>query len=288
MPQENTHLPNEQLNYRLLRIANERYGVTPGQLNDQQRQDASHIAAREYFLEQMVLASAEARQVVVPSSQVKSAFEKISTRYEDEDAFLQALDANGLTPEDLHQALERELRVETVLDLISSAVPEVDDTEVGLFYYVHLDKFRQPETRSARHILITINDEYPENSRQNAYERLHKIAERVRRHPHRFNEQALKHSECPTALEGGLLGRVPAGKLYPELDAVLFNLTEGGISQLIESPIGWHLLLCETIHPEHTVPLEEVLPKLRAQLTQRQRSSTQKKWLQSLLAAAAQ
>ena len=40
----------------------------------------------------------------------------------------------------------------------------------------------------------------------------------------RFADLASRHSECPTALEGGRLGEVVPGQLFPSLDAALFAL----------------------------------------------------------------
>ncbi|MDD5462304.1 MAG: peptidylprolyl isomerase [Methylococcales bacterium] len=60
-------------------------------------------------------------------------------------------------------------------------------------------------------------------------------------------ELALKHSECPTALQGGVSGIVPRGKLCPELDAALFSIKAGEISEIVESEIGFHLVLCQQI-----------------------------------------
>lgn len=274
---------SDTLNYRLLRIANERYGLSLTELNDDALQQARSIAQKEVFMEQAVLASPEARHVVVAASEVQHALGLIRDRYEDEDTFLNALAAADLDEEDLYRALERELRVDAILNLVSSSVGDVDDTEVGLFYYVHREKFCQPQMRTARHILITINADYAENTPEQALARITTIAHRLKRDPRRFNEQALKHSECPTALNGGLLGAVPQGTLYPELDAHLFQMEAGSISPPLESPVGYHLLLCEEIHPAGVKPLVEVADKLRQQLTQRQRNFAQRKWLKNLL-----
>lgn len=274
---------SDTLNYRLLRIANERYGVSLTELDDDALQQARTIAQKEVFMEQAVLASLEARHVVVAPSEVQHALAMIRERYEDEDAYSEALNGADLDETDLYTALERELRVDAILNLVSSSVPEVDDTEVGLFYYVHREKFCQPQTRTARHILITINPEFAENTAKEALKRINTIAARLKRDPRRFNEQALKHSECPTALNGGLLGAVHPGILYPELDAYLFQMTEGSISPPLESPVGYHLVLCEQIHPAGVKPLDEVTEKLRQQLTQRQRNLAQRKWLKNLL-----
>lgn len=50
-------------------------------------------------------------------------------------------------------------------------------------------------------------------------------------------------------MEGGLLGNVTPGKLYPELEPVAFALTAGQISPVVESEIGFHILRCDEIHP---------------------------------------
>ena len=70
---------------------------------------------------------------------------------------------------------------------------------------------------------------------------MQEINAKLQKKPYKFAELALKHSECPTALQGGVLGIVPRGKLYPELDAVLFSIKAGEVSEIVESEIGFHL-----------------------------------------------
>lgn len=273
------------LNYRLLRIASERYGASLDSLDDEALNAARSIAEKEVFMERAVLGSPEARHVVVAQSEVHHALGLIRDRFEDDEAFAQALAQADLCEEDLFIALERELRVEAILNLVCSSVADVEDQEVELFYYMHREKFSLPETRSVSHILITINPEFAENTPEQALKRISAIAERLNRHPRRFSEQALKHSECPTALNGGSLGTVQPGTLYPELDAHLFQMKAGTISPPIESPVGYHLLWCEQIHPAGVKPLSDLLDKLRQQLTQRQRNLAQRTWLKTLLGA---
>lgn len=270
--------------YRMLRIANDQFGMMPLQLSEEQRHRAESIATRELLMEQAVLTSPEARGVAVPPSQVKRALADIRSRYEDEGAFREALADNGLNELELETALTRDLLVEAVLAVVSSAVPEVEDTEVRLYYYMHTEKFQQPEIRTARHILITVNPDFPENTRQAARERLSAIAKRLHKQPRRFEEQALKHSECPSSLQGGLLGQLKQGTLYPELDQVLFDMREGQVSDIVESPLGLHLLWCEHIQPARALPLTEVSNLLRDKLTEQQRHRHQRQWLRTLMA----
>lgn len=271
------------IHYRLLRVALDQFGKSPTGLDEQEYKQVRQIAAKEYLIEQSVLASEEARGVVVPASQVDKVVEQIASRYGDEDTFHQELADNQLRLQDLKVALERELRVEAVLALVASRTPAIDDTEANLFYYMNRDRFVRPEMRKARHILVTINPEFAENTREEALRRIEKIHQRVSKKPARFEEQAMKHSECPASMNGGLLGEVKDDTLYPELSAVLFKMKSGEVSEVIESPIGFHILFCESVTPGGIAPLADVIDKLRDQLQEKQRKLETRRWIKKCL-----
>lgn len=283
MVDRTTELEPASIQYRLLRIANDQFGTGPTGLDEQQYRQVRSIAAKEYLIEQAVLSSAEAADIVVPQSQVDKAAEQIAARYGDEETFYQELGDNNLRISDLKTALERELRVEAVLALVSSRAPLVEDTEVDLFYYMNRDRFHRPELRTARHILVTVNPQFPENTPEEAARRLQKIRQRIVKKPSRFAEQAAKHSECPSSMQGGLLGDVKRDTLYPELGEVLFTMRPGEVSEPVESPMGLHLLFCEAIQPEGIAPLADIIDKLRQQLQEKQAEKFTRRWIQSLV-----
>lgn len=58
-----------------------------------------------------------------------------------------------------------------------------------------------------------------------------------------FAEMAKKYSDDPgSARAGGELGFVKKGVFYPEFEAAAFKLKQGEISQVIESPVGFHII----------------------------------------------
>lgn len=272
-----------QERYYLLKVAHEQYGCAPDELSAEQRGAALRIAARQRQIEEAVLHSPQALGVVIPASLLDDAWARLVARYEDADALLAALAAQGLDVAGMRERLGRELKVEAVLERICADLPEISDTDVSLYYFSHPEQFEQPATRVARHILITVNPDFPENSREAARSRIELIARRLQLKPERFAEQALKHSECPTALQDGLLGTVKRGTLYPELEACLFDLAVGQIGPVVESPLGFHLLRCEASQEARRLTLEEVRPRLRDSLQNRQRKTRQRQWLAGLL-----
>lgn len=273
--------------YLSLKLARELFQKTPKALGEDERAKVAAVAARQMEIERRILTTLEASRVVLPPSAVPQAVAEIRGRFVSEAEFLEELDQSGLDETELAAAIARDLRVEAVLDSVARTAPPVTDTEVEIFYLQHAARFLRPETRSLRHILVTVNEDLPGSGRTVARERIETIRQRLDKDLSRFAEQALKHSECPTAMNGGLLGAVPRGQLYPELETVAFALEAGRMSGIVETALGFHLVLCDAIHPERRAPLAEVRDRLRARIEDGRRAAAQKAWVAGLFKATA-
>ena len=273
----------DDISYLLLRTSLAKYEKSPNQLSAAELTALKQQIAKEYEIQNLILSSTEARDIYIPESVVEKSVKEVKSRYTDDEEFLNDIEANGMSERGFRAALARELKVEAVLDRVSSNAVSISDMDIMIYYHMHYDRFKLPETRTARHILITINPDYKENQRHNALQRLGKIRDRLVKKAKRFGEQALKHSECPTAMNNGLLGRVRKGELYPELDAALFSMKEGAISEVIESELGFHILFCEEVHSAGAATLKEARPKIQKLLEDRARRMCQKAWLNQLI-----
>lgn len=266
-------------NYLRLRTALAGFQRTPAQLTDDERQALELQVARASALERKVLASPAAQDVHVPAAVVEQAVQSIRARYDSDESFRDDLAGNRLDPLALRSALERELKVEAVIDRLTAANCAVSDDEAAIYYYQHPERFTRPEIRTVRHILITLNPAYAENRPERALPRLQQIRRELSNPAQQFEQLARRHSECPSAMEGGRLGRVKPGMLYPTLDQILFALAPGEVSDVVESEIGLHLLWCEAVEPGGAIPYAEVRDRIIDHLGERKRKQFLREWL---------
>lgn len=271
--------------YHVLRGALSRHGQSPAGLDAASLAAVEALAERSFALEARVLATPEAAACTVLPDQVAAAVADVRGRYADTAAFLADLAANGLDEALLTEALRRELLFNAVLERVAADSATVTEADTAAYYAQHPERFARPETRTARHILITVNETHAENTRATARQRGERLAFELQRHPDRFADRALRHSECPTALQGGQLGTVRRGQLYAELESALFALKAGEVSGVAESPLGFHVLLCEEITPGVQFAYEQVRDKLRVSLATRRQQTCQRDWIANLTAA---
>jgi len=92
-------------------------------------------------------------------------------------------------------------------------------------------------------------------------EEIRKCAENIRKEiksAEDFTFQAHTASHCPSFLQNGDLGYLLAGELIPELDEIAFAMKPGEISDVIQSPYGYHILMVTESIPSRQLEFEEV------------------------------
>ena len=83
-----------------------------------------------------------------------------------------------------------------------------------------------------------------------------------------FAALARQYSEdTGSAKKGGDLGWNPKGRMVKPFEEAAFNLPAGGVSDLVETPFGLHIIKVEATEPEPVRPLSEVENDIRQELT---------------------
>lgn len=264
--------------YLELKLSWELFKKAPESLSAPERGRLEQVARRQTGIERRILKSPEAAGVVVPEATLSTRLAEIRARYRNDDDYHADLDRLGLGKAGLAEAVGRDLLVEAVLDRIAAAAPVANEVDAEIFYRLHPEAFERPEARRLRHILITFGSPAEKSAARQQLETLRGTA----RSPEAFGAAALRHSQCPTAMQGGELGVVKHGQLYAELEPAAFALAENDVSVVLESPIGLHILRCDQIFAAGKMGFDEVKARIVEKLTNQRRRQLQKEWIAAL------
>jgi len=267
--------------YTELKLSWELHQRPPEALEPKQRKELASTAERQQNIESLILSSPEAAAVVVTAGAIAQRLGEIRGRYENDEEFRADLALIGLDPAGLEVELARDLRIEGALERISSQVAKASAVDAEIYYRLNAARYAAPERRVLRHILLTFTGEEEKAATRKLLEQLRGEAGDEAA----FAALAQRHSQCPTAMNGGLLGTLAKGKLFPQLDEFAFALAEGEVSVPAESPVGWHLLRCDRILAAGAPAFEEIQERIIAALDSSRQKAAQRQWIKSLAQA---
>jgi peptidyl-prolyl cis-trans isomerase C len=144
---------------------------------------------------------------------------------------------------------------------------KVTDAQVRDFYDSHPAEVGHDEQIRLRHIFHRVPREAPPAVRDKARREMGEILAQLRAGAS-FEETARTRSESDTASGGGLIGRLNRGDLSPSLEAVVWRLKEGELSDVVATPVGFHVFKLDGHIPPFKMDFEEARERLRKRLTQ--------------------
>lgn len=257
------------------------------QLTTEEYDQAWHLANEEMLLHQVILNSEEACCVVIPEQNIRQTLRKLITEYQGKENFHASLQENNLQFTQYVEALRNDLRVETVLAKIAATIQSVTPQEMRHYYKKNKADFTHPEQRSTAHIQIFSNPS-PSSGIDRGLQKITEIHHRLCQAHSTFRKEAQLHSECNTKKDGGKLGMLVAGDLCHELDRALFSLKTGGISPVIESANGYHILQCRKIIPGKQMSFAEAAPAISSTLLKKKQLQACRTWLERIMLAGSE
>jgi len=169
--------------------------------------------------------------------------QRIKSQFPSEDAFLEQLRSEGLTLKRLRDQYRDEVKNQILKDMLIQkrlAGVRVSSGEVKRFYEANKDSLpEKPAGVRLAHILL---DTQPGQATRDS---LLQYADLIRQKAIAGEDFALlakTYSDDPSGAEGGDMGWFSRGEMVPEFEEVAFGLQPGQISDVVETPFGFHII----------------------------------------------
>ena len=181
--------------------------------------------------------------------------------------------ARGLTTRGDAEEKESESVRRLLSDAVLSRV-SLTDTEIDAYCREHARDFDRPERIRLRQILVPT----PNEARD--------VVRRLKKDPKSFATLAQTRSRAPEASTGGAMGTFSRGELPAELEAAAFGLAAGETSDVVQSPLGYHVLRVEERVAASQTGLPQCREAARAELLRQKSDMSVREFVQGLMARA--
>jgi len=175
--------------------------------------------------------------------------------------FEKALKGANITENKLKDLARRNIVIDNLMQKEVFSKITVTEADAKKFYDDNPDKFKMPERTQASHILISADQKATPEDKKKAKEKAEAIRKRVAKGED-FAAAAKAESNCPSAAKGGDLGYFGKGQMVPEFEKAAAALKLGELSDVVESPFGYHIIKVMDRKPADTVKFAEVKDKI--------------------------
>jgi foldase protein PrsA len=221
----------------------------------------------------LLLAKAQSEGVAVPDSAVNDQLEQIYSSRGGKESFQKFVEQQGFTMDFVEKDIRTQLTIQKYIDDVLEPSIKVSDDELKTAY-------EQDKTATVRHILFLTQGKSEADKAK-----IRKTAEDVLKRAKNnedFAQLAQEFSEDPGSKnKGGLYEKFPRGRMVKAFEDASFNLPIGSISDLVETPYGFHIIKVEGREKE-TQPMEQVKEQLTNQIQQSKRRDVYNDLIQQL------
>ncbi|HCM42817.1 MAG TPA: hypothetical protein DIS66_05870 [Candidatus Omnitrophica bacterium] len=208
-------------------------------------------------------------------------------RFGSEAKLEEALRSENISIKDLQDKLKKQALVRKLHEIEVRSKVVVSPREVEEYFAAHQSEFAAPEQIRITSLTIKKSDESRAKgiTDEDAQGRLRALQERAKKGED-FNKLIEESSEDKHADQGGKGNWILRGQMIPAVDEIIFATPEGQMTDVIETPIGYHLFKVV----EKQLPVQKTFEQSRDQiydiLFQKKSEERFTRWIEDLRKSA--
>ena len=234
---------------------------------------------RRMIDDEIIEQKAEEIGIAITDEEIDAKYAEHKARFRTNRDFEDYLRRSSNTEANMRSHLRRKIVRDRVVEQLSGAV-EVTEEELAAYYEENKQRFVEKEQVKASRILIRAARGANNETRARAKAKTREIRNRVS--VANFGDVAREESDGPEAQRGGELGWLTRGRMAQAFDQVAFELPLGQVSRVVDTRMGFEIILVHDKRPENARSFEEVSENIRASLMARKRNERRRDVLRGL------
>ena len=255
-----------------------------GSLTDAARSQIRRTALDRLIEKKLTGQKIKELNIHVSEEEVRQAIDDVrkQNNIPSQEALVAALAGQGLSFDQYRAQLQEQIEKLKLVSIEVRAKVQVGETETRDYYSANLAKYTEEESYRARHIFFKTGEKStPDEIQRSKTTALAVLADA--KGGKEFAELAKKFSEDPAARkDGGDLGSFKKGDMQPELEKAILALKPGEVSELVTTPIGFHIIKLEARIAGATKPFESVKAEIEEILYRKKSEERFSQWAKDL------
>ena len=196
----------------------------------------------------------------------------LRAQFDDDQAFLNALQANGLSISSLREKIADQLRSLQWLEQQIAAEKAATEQQGRNYYEAHRTVFTQPVRFRASHLFLAAPAETPAEVVESKRELIDALALRLSSGETLAQLAAEASEDEATKSRGGDLGFFSSARMPPDFFTEVQNLKAGGRSKPFRSHLGFHIVELAEVRPARVLSFEEARAEVSLTLANERRA----------------
>ena len=214
---------------------------------------------------ELLLQDAARRGIIIAPEELDQAVAAARATFDNDVQFQEHMRKTGMRLEDYRSRRRQALVVKKLIATHIAPGVTVSNQEIQAFYRENTGRFRIPERLHIRHITLRLPPNADETRKSAVRARILDLQRQITAGG-KFAKLARQFSEDASRKQAGDAGFMNAGAAARKFGQKVLALPVGQISEPLETPTGYHLVIVEARQPSRMIPLASVREGIRQQL----------------------
>ncbi len=248
-------LRQSDVNERLDKVMKMVGGRIPAEKQGLFRAQVSGRVLEELVMQTLLLSTADKAKIEVTPDDLKKAIKDLPVP--PGQTVEAAYEAQGMNKAEFEKEITTGLKIQKLIEKETGGSAKVSDADVKKFYDENKERLAQPETVTARHILVKLEQGADDKAKAAAKEKAEGLRKQLLNGAD-FAKLVKENSDDPGSKETGGEYTFPRGQMVPAFETAAFSQELKAIGPLVETPFGFHIIQTLSKNAAKSPALDEV------------------------------